>query len=142
MFYFYFITCNMKHILSYFIFHLLYRWYLTLARYMAFIVDILIALFHFHFLLQKHRILVQIFIILSMLLEKWSAKSYHANCLIMLRFRVILELYLALYKFLYFYFYNLKNTWFHCLKKDIELYLNLMLTKSTRGADTHLFSNM
>lgn len=109
---------------------------------MAVIVDILIALFHFHFLLQKHRVLVQIFIILSMLLEKCSAKSYHANCLIMLRFRVILELYLALYKFLYFYFHNLKNTWFHCLKKDIELYLNLMLTKSTRGADTHLFSNM
>lgn len=142
MFYFYFITCNMKHIISYFIFHLLYRRYLTLARYMAFIVDILIALFHFHFLLQKHRILVQIFIILSMLLEKCSAKSQHANFLIMLRFRVILELYLAFHKFLYFDFYNLKNTWFHCLKKDIELYLNLMLTKSTRGADTHLFSNM
>lgn len=109
---------------------------------MAFMVDILIALFHFHFLLQKHRVLVQIFIILSLLLEKRSAKSYHANCLIMLRFRIILELYLALYKFLYSDFYNLKNTWFHCLKKDIELYLNLMLTKSTRGADTHLFSNM
>lgn len=83
--------------------------YFSFALSMAFIVDILIALFHFHFLLQKHRILVQIFIILSMLLEKRSAKSYHANFLIMLRFRVILELYLALYKFLYFYFYNLKK---------------------------------